>query len=52
LIVGFAVALDQIIFEGDAMIGQVTLTKIPVSAEPTAKTLPGYNYELRNSADL
>lgn len=38
--------------EGDAMIGQVTLTKIPVSAEPTAKTLPGYNYELRNSDDL
>ena len=40
------------LLEGDAMIGQVTLTKIPISAEPTARTLPGYNYELRNSDDL
>jgi hypothetical protein len=40
------------LLEGDAMIGQVTLTKIPVSAEPMAKTLPGYNYNLRNNDDL
>lgn len=32
------------LLEGDAMIGQVTLTKIPISAEPIARTLPGYNY--------
>lgn len=40
------------LLEGDAMIGQVTLTKIPISAEPIARTLPGYNYELQNSDDL
>ena len=40
------------LLEGDAMIGQVTLTKIPVYAESTAKTLPEYNYELRNNDDL
>jgi hypothetical protein len=34
------------------MIGQVTLTKIPVDAEREAKALPGYNYELRNNDDL
>ena len=38
--------------DGDVMIGQVTLIKIPVSVEPEVKTLPGYNYELRNNDDL
>jgi len=30
------------LYEGNAMIGQVTLDRIPISAEPTAITLPGY----------
>jgi len=36
--------------EGNVMIGQVTLRQIPISAEPTAKALPGY--KVRNSDDL
>lgn len=31
------------IHEGNAMIGQVTLDRIPISAEPTVKALPEYN---------